>query len=137
MKQILFIVSFILTVAANAQIFDSKYVLNKFDEKTLDLKVKTLISKDDSSITIEEKGKSPMTYQIIKEWSYGSEDTIINLIDNVYGYETTYVVTLNDYKYFITHRVVTTQYSHTKLSEFYWIMILNSQERTVYHRDLR
>ena len=42
---------------------------------------------------------------------------------------------INDYGYYIVHRVVTTQYTHQFLSEYYWVQKGENNERTIYSRD--
>lgn len=98
-----FIVLFLMGIAlsANAQIFTHKRVLDKFDDVISDRDQKTLIEKTDSTFIIEEKGKKPSVYMIenyIDELAKGDKDNIVNILDNLYGYEESwYVIREEDY----------------------------------------
>ena len=77
-----------------------------------------------------------MTYKVLFEFdSNGSEDNIVRLVDNVYGYEKSWIVVLDEYRCAITHRVVTDKYGTEFVGEFYWIAKLSKNgnyERTIY-----
>lgn len=159
----------LLAFGANAQIFNHKRVLDKFDDDVLSKRVKTLITKDDTSFTIEEKGSKPETYIVINFADYnsaGDKDNIVNLINNVYGYQECWCVVrkkdyaeyskayrsillepdednrrsmieamVKKYCYYITHRVVTTQYTGMFLSEYYWVSKGDEGGRTIYSNE--
>lgn len=94
-KFLILILTTLLTVAANAQIFTYKMILNKFDDSVLEREIKTLITKNDTAFIIEEKGNEPVTYKILNEIEFkGSKDNIVQLIGNVYGYEEYWCVIL-------------------------------------------
>ena len=89
MKKFLFLILTVLvTVAADAQIFTHKMIKDKFDDVVSECDIKTIITKNDTTFIIEEKGKEPVTYKILFEHeSMGSKDNIVQLVGNVYGYE--------------------------------------------------
>ena len=99
MKKILLILLFIVPFVANAQsyILTKKTVLDKFDDVLLERDQKTIVTKTDSTFVIEEKGRKPVTYRILnysEDNSKGDKDNIVNLIDNVYGYQECWAVIL-------------------------------------------
>ena len=90
---------FIVPFAANAQsyILTKKTVLDKFDDVLLERDQKTIVSKTDSTFVIEEKGSHPVRYMIVKLLpanSMGDKENIVNLVDNVYGYQECWAVIL-------------------------------------------
>ena len=90
---------FIMAFVANAQsyILTKKMVMDKFDDVLLDRDQKTIVTKSDSTFVIEEKGKEPVTYRILNYAEYnskGDKDNIVNLVDNVYGYQECWAVIL-------------------------------------------
>ena len=90
---------FIMAFVANAQsyILTKKTVLDKFDDVLLERDQKTIVTKTDSTFVIEEKGKEPVTYRILNYAEYnskGDKDNIVNLVDNVYGYQECWAVIL-------------------------------------------
>lgn len=90
MKKILFLSLVFFSLAANAQVFTLKEVKNKFDDVVSSVKVKTLIEWGDSTVTIQIKGHNPVTYRLLRKMeigSMGSEGNIVNLVDDVYGYQ--------------------------------------------------
>lgn len=102
MKKILLILSAVLfSLSVSAQVFTNKRVLDKFDDVTYRGDIKTLIVKTDSTFVIEEKGKKPSVYMIenyIDELAKGDKDNIVNILDNLYGYEESwYVIREEDY----------------------------------------
>ena len=144
---------FIMAFVANAQsyILTKKMVMDKFDDVLLDRDQKTIVTKSDSTFVIEEKGKEPVTYRILNYAEYnskGDKDNIVNLVDNVYGYQECWAVILESdvpeynteyaslifepdkekrnkgieklierFYYYITSRVITTQYTHHILGQ--------------------
>ena len=99
MKKILLLLLFIVPFAANAQsyILTKKRVLDKFDDVLLERDQKTIVSKTDSTFVIEEKGRKPVTYRILNYVDFnskGDKDNIVNLVDNVYGYQECWTVIL-------------------------------------------
>lgn len=153
-------------IGINAQVFNHKIIMDKFDDVTVDKYQKTLIQQTDSTFIIEEKGDTPITYFIANYAEYnsaGRQDSIVNLVGNIYGYQECWSVILetdlaqyketyincilesdenkrnemitkmiNDYSYYITHRVVTTQYTHDFVSEYYWVQKGDTNGRTIY-----
>ena len=151
MKKQLFTLIFVFAgLYCNAQIYKSIKYYDKFDDVLKTEQRKTLITKTDSTFIVEEKGKNPVVYYIlnaVSQGTKGSKDEIVNLIDNVYGYEETWCVVRNDmmekyreaqYNYylddsrtnleklqtywlFIVHRTITTQFSGSFLDEIFWV----------------
>ena len=88
-----------MAFVANAQsyILTKKTVLDKFDDVLLERNQKTIVTKTDSTFVIEEKGKEPVTYVIsefVSDFTVGNKDNIVNLVENLYGYEECWVVIL-------------------------------------------
>ena len=156
-KFLILILTALVTVAADAQIFTHKMIKDKFDDVVSECDIKTIITKNDTTFIIEEKGKEPVTYKILFEHeSMGSKDNIVQLVGNVYGYEKSWGVILEKdfkdyqsafsneeddskrgdlirklnekYYYVITHRVVTDKYGIHFLYEFYWIEKFDKSE---------
>ena len=151
MKKHLFTLIFVLaSLSCNAQIYKSIKYYDKFDDEIKTEQRKTLITKTDSTFIIEEKGKNPIVYFILNALSQatkGSKDEIVNLVNDVYGYEETWCVVRSDMleKYreadhtcflddskenieklqkfwlFIIHRTITTQFTGTYLDEIFWV----------------
>ena len=91
---ILFLTTLVFTVA-DAQIFTHKMILDKFDDVVSECEIKTLITKNDTAIIIEEKGKKSVTFKILNVVGFnGSKDNIVQLVGNVYGYEECWYVIL-------------------------------------------
>lgn len=132
----------------NAQIYTKIEYFDKFDDALKIERRKTLITKTDSTFVIEEKGKQPVVYHIIYVIdSQGSKDNIVNLIDDVYGYEITWSLVRNDlyekfleakhnyflnrskenfkklsqFSIFAVHRTITTQYTGRYETEYFWL----------------
>ena len=146
-KFLILFLTTLVTVVANAQIFTHKVVKDKFDDVVSEREIKTLVTKNDTAFIIEEKGNKPVTYKILSEFdSTGSKDNIVRLLGNVYGYEKTWEVVLekniigsllDEYRYFITHRVVTDQFGTKLLYECYLIEKISKNgnyERIIYGR---
>ena len=99
MKKILLLLLLIVPFVANAQsyILTKKIVMDKFNDILLDRDQKSIVTKTDSIFVIEEKGRKPVTYRILnysEDNSKGDKDNIVNLIDNVYGYQECWAVIL-------------------------------------------
>ena len=170
MKKILLLLLSIVPFAANAQSFilTQKTVLDKFDDVLLERDQKTIVSKTDSTFVIEEKGRKPVTYRILNYVDFnskGDKDNIVNLVDNVYGYQECWAVILESdaqgyfteytsliletdkeklqkgiekliekFCYYITRRVVTTQYTNHILGQYIWIQKGENNGRTIYSK---
>ena len=142
--------STIFSLFVNAQIFNTIKYLDKFDDVIQAEQRKTLIEKTDSTFIIEEKGKKPTVYHILNivdAGTSGSKENIVELVDNVYGYETSWCVVkddmMDDYSkaylnyyldpskenmdilmsfwIFAVNRIVTSQYTKTFISEHFWL----------------
>lgn len=138
-------------LSVNAQLFTKIRYYDKFDDIVKEETHKTLVTKTDSTFIIEEKGREPKVYYILNEAPYGTsgdKDNVVNLINNVYGYQTTWCVIKNEdkeryfidynkiiesknrdfkllskYWLFITHRVISSsRYSFEYETEFFWII---------------
>ena len=161
---------FIMAFVANAQsyILTQKMVVDKFNDVISNKEQKTIVSKTDSTFVIEEKGKEPVTYRILHYAEYnskGDKDNIVNLVDNVYGYQECWAVILESdvpeynteyaslifepdkeklnkrleklverFCYYITRRVVTTQYTHHILGQHIWVQKGDNNGRTIYSK---
>ena len=99
-KFLILILTALVTVAADAQIFTYKVIRDKFDDVVSECEIKTLITKNDTTFIIEEKGNEPVTYKILNELEFkGSKDNIVQLVGNVYGYQESWGVILEkDFK---------------------------------------
>ena len=148
-----------VTLLSNAQIYTSIKYLDKFDDEVKVENVKTIVEKTDSSFIVETKGKEAVEYIIFMNNffnSAGSDDTTINLFDNVYGYqESWFVMTRDDFNTWIdagnlpaeqfllliVHRVIKTQYTHDFKNELFWIQDSNhthlgkNVDRIIYIRN--
>ena len=94
-KFLILILTTLVFAVADAQIFTQKEIRDKFDDVVSKREIKTLITKNDTAIIIEEKGKKSVTYLILSEIeTMGSKDNIVQLVGNVYGYEKEWVVIL-------------------------------------------
>lgn len=135
-KFLILILTTLVFAVADAQIFTQKEIRDKFNDVVSKREIKTLITKNDTAFIIEEKGKKPVTYKVLFEFdSKGSEDNIVRLVDNVYGYEKSWIVVLDEYRCAITHRVVTDKYGTEFVGELYWIAKLSKNgnyERIIY-----
>lgn len=149
-KQLFALIFLLIGFSCNAQIYKSIVYYDKFDDVVKKELRKTLITKTDSTFIVEEKGKEPVVYYImnaVSEGTKGSKDEIVNLVNNVYGYEETWCVVRSDmienyrevfhncyldnskanwnnlmsYWLFIVHRTITTQYTGTYLDEMFWV----------------
>lgn len=94
-KFLILILTTLVFAVADAQIFTQKTIRDKFDDVVSKREIKTLITKNDTTIIIEEKGKEPVTFKILNELEFkGSKDNIVQLVGNVYGYEEYWCVIL-------------------------------------------
>lgn len=160
MKKLLLSLLFLISaLSVSAQIFDTLEKRDKFDDVLKREDIKTLISIGDTVITIETKGRKAQDYIIINEAPYnsmGDEDNIVNLINDVWGYQKCWTVvsaedinlyrsdyrkvmkdelpmeTMKKYWKWFTVRVVTTQYSHTFLNRLMWLQDPDDN-RTIYY----
>ena len=100
MKKILvFILGLFVWVFSYGQIYTSVKYLDKFDDVVKEQTIKTIVEKTDSTFIVETKGKEPVEYCIVMNNifnSVGSEDETVNLFDNVYGYQESWVVMTRD-----------------------------------------
>lgn len=97
MKKIVFLVFFALLSIANAQgIYTKVTKYDKFDDVEWEKNIKTLITQTDSTIVIETKGSQPTTYVYsdneIFSKHFGDKSKMKNLVANVWGYESQYLV---------------------------------------------
>lgn len=159
MKKILVLILGLIPFFGYGQIYSSTRYLDKYDDLVSEKNEKTLIEKTDSTFIIDTKGKTPKVYFILNYAKYnsaGDKDNIVNLINDIYGYQESWCVIRNEdkddyikacaewynknadkiksgeetgdlpdeitkYWLFVVHRVVTTQYTHTYESEYFWI----------------
>lgn len=85
-KFLILILTALVTVVADAQIFTHKVIRDKFDDVISQCDIKTFITKNDTTFIIEEKGNEPVTFKILNELEFkGSKDNIVQLVGNVYG----------------------------------------------------
>jgi len=93
MKKVLFtlLLGFV-TVVCNGQIYSKIEHYDKFDDCTRKENIKTLINidEDDGIITVETKGRKIVEYLIFTSEDFGKEDSIINLVNGIYGYQKNY-----------------------------------------------
>ena len=100
-KLLIFIMSLFLGLQAFGQgsVYSEVLYLDKFDDIVKFDNVKTLVQKTDSTFVVETKGKSPVTYYILNVLEYGcagDKDNIVNLVGDVYGYQTCWCVVRSD-----------------------------------------
>lgn len=94
-KFLILILTTLVFAVADAQIFTQKEIRDKFDDVVSKREIKTLITKNDTAIIIEEKGKKSVTFKILNEIGFnGNKDNIVQLVGNVYGYEECWCVIL-------------------------------------------
>lgn len=102
-KNICFMKKFITTsliafwaLAMSAQgIYTRVKKYDKFDDVIYEKTIKTLITKTDDKIIFETKGNKPVEYYYENSWfadHIGSRDSVVNLVNDVYGYEDRYSV---------------------------------------------
>lgn len=73
--------------------------LDKFDDEVKIENVKTIVEKTDSTFVFETKGRNRVTYYILNVLEAncaGDKDNIVNLVANVYGYQTCWCVIRSD-----------------------------------------
>jgi len=148
MKKFLFIlallVSCFVNVAIGQETFNFKSETDFFGDTNVSV-VSTRVVLSDSTITVYEKGKKPNVYFRCdtKPLHDGSKAECVELATGVYGYETVYPcfkdLLIDDEYYFISFRVITTQYSCHPKSKYciIWHQIGHEVQGTVaYWRDL-
>ena len=148
----IFVLVYIILGGCYAQtqsIYQVIYYFDKFDDVLKVDNRKTLITITDSTFVIEEKGKEPIIYYILDiVSSTGSQDNIVNLTGNVYGYQKTWCVisqnmlskyyqsyenciidmseanieAMTKFWIFATVRTITTRYTGEYINEFFWLM---------------
>lgn len=148
MKKIFFILLFaIMTVGIDAQIYSKIEYKDKFDVNIKVENTKALITKTDSTLTIEKRGFKPTTYYILSEDTIGDRNNIVDLTNtNVYGYQKTWCVIrvedtenyrrdylkyknneagieiLSKYWLFVTYRVISlNKYIFVYYTDSFWI----------------
>lgn len=96
MKKFLCLFFFVLsalTVCAQG-IYTKAIKYDKFDDVVWEKNIKTLITKTYNKIIIETKGQKPVEYGYYDNDLFaihsGSRDSVVNLVNNVYGYEDMY-----------------------------------------------
>ena len=87
----------IASLACSAQrIYTSVTKYDKFDDVVWQKTIKTLITKTDSTFIIETKGLKPEEYlyfdNVYSAKHIGSRDSLVNLAQDVWGFESDYVV---------------------------------------------
>lgn len=98
MKKLIFSICFVLTsIVVNAQgIYTKVTKYDKFDDVEWEKTIKTLITKTDTTFVIETKGSKPKTYWYIDSPLFsaheGSRDSLSNIVADVWGYESQYIV---------------------------------------------
>lgn len=69
---------------------------DKFDDVVYEKTIKTLITKTDDKIIFETKGSKPVEYYYFDNDLFainnGSRDSVVNLVNDIYGYEVWYTV---------------------------------------------
>ena len=121
-KFLILILTTLVFAVADAQIFTRKTIRDKFDDVVSKREIKTLITKNDTAIIIEEKGKKSVTYitpYYLEMPSVGSKDNIVQLVGNVYGYEECWCVILEkDVKdYFLDISVLSNEEDDSKRND--------------------
>ena len=145
-KFLILILTALVTVAADAQIFTQKEIRDKFDDVVSERDIKTLIEKNDTTFIIEEKGNEPVTYKILFEHeSMGSKDNIVQLVGNVYGYQEAWGVILEKYfkDYVLDNGALSNEEDdskrndlRSKLIEKYYYLIIHRVATTKYGTKL-
>lgn len=99
---------FIGVMCCNAQIYNTKEIVDKFDDTISKVTVKTLITVTDSTIMFETKGEKPEVYDIIPNtiFRFGEGEECKQLIGSVWGHETHWLVRKNDGFLEIVHREI-------------------------------
>ena len=87
----------LLSMATNAQgIYTKVTKYDKFDDVEWEKNIKTLISKNDSTIVIETKGSKPEEYRYKDIFPFaehdGNRNKLVNIVADVWGYESQYIV---------------------------------------------
>lgn len=110
---------------------------DKFQDIISIKEIKTIISLTDTMITIETKGRLLCDYYIVEDMiAIGSKEEPVNLVYDLWGYETQFVVkeiyTSKPYK--IIYRVLTTQYTKTYKESLFWVEDAEGN-KTIYHTN--
>lgn len=99
MKKLISLLTFLLlfaTYSSAQSIFTRIIKYDKFDDVVSDRTVKTLITRTEKTFIVETKGEEPIVYMhldnLLAPEHIGRRDSIVNLVDNVYGYESRYTV---------------------------------------------
>ena len=132
MKKFLIIILSLLfgfQLFGQSRIYSKIKYLDKFNDEIKIENIKTIVERTDSTFIVETKSKNPVIYYILNILDCaGDKDNIVNLVANVYGYQTCWCVVRSDMidgyaeTYFnASHRVIVSQYSHTYESEYFWI----------------
>lgn len=100
-KLLIFIMSLFLGLQAFGQgsIYSKVLYFDKFDDIVKFDNVKTIVQKTDSTFVVETKGEKPVTYYILNVLEpncAGDKDNIVNLVGDVYGYQTCWCVVRSD-----------------------------------------
>ena len=120
-------------LSMDAQVFLSNSIkyYDKFDDEIKIESRKTLVYKTDSTFIFEEKGKEPKVFYILNKSfaaSVGDKDNIVNLVNNVYGYQNAWCVIKNEDKdkYFKEKKEVfkSGTYNYDGLAK-YWLFVVN------------
>lgn len=151
MKKLLTLLFFsFFAMFSYAQLFTKIAQYDKFDDVIKEEERKTLVTKTDTTFVIEEKGREPVVYYILnisEAGTEGSKDDIVNLVGDVYGYQTAWCLVrydlldryreaqlnyliqesdssmkkLSSFWVFAIHRTITTQYTGRYLTEYFWL----------------
>lgn len=83
------------TVTSAQGVYSHVTKIDKFNDVVWSKDIKTLITQTDTTFVIETKGSKPETYYCfdvpLLALHFGSRDSVVNLVNNVWGYETQYV----------------------------------------------
>ena len=97
-KSIFYFTLMILSLSSYAQsksIYTRVTKYDKFDDIEWTKEIKTIITQTDTTFVFETKGSKPETYTYVDNpfWVMhsGSRDSLVNLVANVWGYESQYV----------------------------------------------
>nr|WP_287896542.1 hypothetical protein [Prevotella sp.] len=102
---------FLIAFVANAQgIYTKVKKYDKFDDVVWEKDVKTIIDKGLSKITIETKGKKTVEYTYYDGPLFsihdGRQDSLSNIVSNIYGYEDQYYIFPKDTVDKVTNHVL-------------------------------
>ncbi len=95
-KVVFFILLALLSMSVNAQSTYTKVTkYDNYNNVEWEKSVKTVITKTDSTLTVETEGSTPTFYYLdnqITASHSGRQDSLINLDTDVWGYESTYMI---------------------------------------------